>query len=100
LRWLLRSMDRFAVVSDSWKSGFSVRHDWQDGTHDLVGFHISVDAALRAQRKAEAYWQAGPWRPRCSVVVVSRRDQVLHKLGRDCRSPDCPMTASMVWAAR
>jgi len=94
--WLLRLARSIAGVAavengDRWRRGFSVRHDWPDGTHILVGFRLTRPAAERRRRGTEAYWRTAPMRPRCSVVPVSFRDWELHGQRSDCRAPDCPI---------
>jgi hypothetical protein len=79
----------FVEPETRWRKGFSVRHDWLDGTHDLVGFRRTRRAAERSLRGAANYWRPGPVRPTCSVVEVSYRDWALHRRRRDCRAPDC-----------
>jgi hypothetical protein len=95
LGWLLtfaRFLAGVTRVNEAarWRTGWSVRHDWPDGTHILVGFRVKRTAAARARRMADAYWRTAPVRPRCSVVPVSFRDWELHGRRSDCRAPDCP----------
>ena len=89
---LARSVAGVTAVENAerWRQGFSVRHDWPDGTHVLVGFRVTRAAAERARRRADAYWRTAPLRPRCAVVPVSYRDWDLHGQRSDCRAPDCP----------
>jgi len=96
LRWLLnfaRSLAGITSVNeeDRWRAGWSVRHDWPDGTHILVSFRMTRSAAERRRRGADAYWRTAPMRPRCSVVPVSFRDWKLHGQRSNCRAPDCPI---------
>lgn len=76
---------------EPWETGFAVRREWPDGTHQLVGFSSRQAAMVRFIRRDRSFWRPGPLRPRSwEVVAVSRRDFVLHARRRDCRSPDCP----------
>lgn len=70
--------------------GFTVRMDWPDRSHDLVGFHASPGAAQRLAARISDFWHAEPMKPACSPVEVSHRDWMLHRRRHSCRSPDCP----------
>jgi hypothetical protein len=96
LGWLLGLVRFLSAVTvagedERWRPGFSVRHDWPDGTHILVGFRRTWAAADRSRRSADRYWRTAPIRPRCSVVSVSFREWDLHRHRDDCRAPDCPV---------
>jgi hypothetical protein len=57
--------------------------------------HRPTRAAERFARRDREFWRRGPLHPRTwSVVVVSRRDALLHANRRDCRAPDCPVAAT------
>jgi hypothetical protein len=76
---------------EPWETGFAVRREWPDGTHQLVGFSSRHAAMLRFVQRDRSFWRAGPLRPRSwEIVTVSRRDFDLHAKRRDCRAPDCP----------
>jgi hypothetical protein len=76
---------------EPWETGFAVRREWPDGTHQLVGFSSRQAVMVRFIRRDRSFWRAGPLRPRSwEIVTVSRRDFALHAKRRDCRSPDCP----------
>src|SRR6266568_4067097 len=79
-----------------WRAGCAVRRDWPDGTHDIVGWRATALKAERFARRDREFWRRGPLRPRTwSVVVISRRDVLLHAKRRDCRAPDCPVAATV-----
>ena len=92
---------------DAWDTGFAVRRDWPDGSHELVGFTESESRAERFIRRDREYWRRGPLRPLSwQIVVVSRRDFELHERRFGCRAPDCPTgddgrdPAPWVWPVR
>jgi hypothetical protein len=89
-RWLVRHRGQGA-----WCSGYAVRRDWPDGTHEFVAFRASGRAAARFIGGDREFWRRGPVRPLFwSTVVVSRRDFDLHVRRRECRAPDCPMAST------
>jgi len=83
---------------ESWRPGFGVRRDWPDGTHEYFAFNVRIGRAARAAAVDRAYWRLSHLRPRCSVVVISRRDFALHGRRRLCRAPDCPVAVDRVAA--
>lgn len=78
--------------SPSWWAGFAVRVDWPGGHHTIVGWRLSWRAAHRVAETGRRYWRTTPGRPVAwSVVVISRRDAVLHRRRPGCKAPDCPV---------
>jgi hypothetical protein len=76
---------------EPWETGYAVRREWPDGTHQLVGFSARPAAMVRFIRRDRSYWRGGPGRPRLwGGGRGSPRDFDLHAKRRDCRSPDCP----------
>lgn len=52
-----------------WRVGWTVRLDWPDGSHDLIGFHPGLASAQRKQRALHRFWRAGPLTPTSYRVV-------------------------------
>jgi len=75
---------------ESWRALYAVRRDWPDGGHEFVGMNTSTVDAERFLSRDRRYWRLGPMRPTYAVVEISVRDFELHRVRRECRSPDCP----------
>ena len=72
-------------------SGWSVRVDWPDGTHTLIGWARSRRRAERRARALACYWAGGPYRPGgYRIVAVGRDHWRAHATLRVCVLAGCP----------
>jgi hypothetical protein len=73
-----------------WETGFAVRRDWPDRSHDFVDFAVAACDAATASADGLAYWLRDARPPTHAVVAISVRDFELHLDRRGCKSPDFP----------
>lgn len=76
-----------------WWTGWTVRRDWADGSHEFVGFRGSERGAARFARRDESYWRRGPWWPSgYTIVAMTRAAFRLHAKMQRCQDVGCPGT--------
>ncbi len=86
-----RSVDATFARLLGWWTGWAVRRDWADGSHEFVGFRASERGAARFARRDGNYWRRGPWRPTAyAVVAMTRAGFRLHAQVQRCQDAGCP----------
>ncbi|GAA4264110.1 hypothetical protein GCM10022255_114730 [Dactylosporangium darangshiense] len=69
-------------------SGFAVRRDWPDGTHEFFGLTGSLRRVLRRLGRDKRSWRQGPVRP-TSRIVVWLSATTFQRHQRGCRDLGC-----------
>lgn len=82
-------------VDPQWRgrdqSGWCVRLQWPNGTHDLGAWRPTAEAARRTLAGMRRYWsRPGLMRPVGYTVVASTRQTVVNHCRTGCREPGCP----------
>lgn len=72
-------------------TGYCVRVDWADGSHDFFGWTRSLKRAERLLDRDRRFWRHGPYRPsRHQVVILSEAAWRSHPSSAKCKAQECP----------
>ena len=79
----------------SGRAGWTVRVNWADGTHELIGFHPDRRRAERKLRSLARWWTPGPARPYgYAVLAIEHTRWKAHTAATPCADDGCPFSAS------
>jgi hypothetical protein len=73
------------------ETGYSIRIEWGDNSHEFIGLESTNDDAIVRMRKLQDHFESGVGRPRSyQIVPITSAAWRQHRHIRPCRSADCP----------